>query len=120
MFLEFLKAFLVGGLICLIAQIMLDYFKIQTPYIMVTYVTAGVILTFLGIYEKIVEFGGSGATVPIIGFGYVLANGVKKAIIEDGFLGIFTGGVIAASGGIAAAVFFGYCMAVIFTPKAKP
>lgn len=120
MFLVFLKVFLVGGLICLIAQIMLDYFKIQTPYIMVTYVTTGVVLTFLGIYDKIVDFGASGATVPIIGFGYVLANGVKRAIVEDGFMGIFTGGVIAASGGIAAAVFFGYVMAVIFTPKAKP
>lgn len=120
MILDYIKVFLVGGLICLIAQVMMDYFKIQTPYIMVTYVTSGVILTFLGIYDKIVDFGGSGATVPIIGFGYALANGVKSAIIEDGFMGIFTGGIIATSGGIAAAVFFGYIMAVVFTPKAKP
>jgi len=117
---DYLKVFLVGGIICLIAQIMTDYFKLQTPYIMVTYVTAGVILTFLGIYEYIVDFGGAGATVPIIGFGYTLANGVTKAIGESGFLGIFTGGATAAAGGIAAAIFFGYVMAVIFNPKAKP
>ncbi|MBP3906818.1 MAG: stage V sporulation protein AE [Peptostreptococcaceae bacterium] len=120
MLIDYLKVFLVGGLICLIAQVMIDYFKIQTPYIMVTYVTTGVILSFLGIYEKIVDFGGAGATVPIIGFGYSLCNGVIKAIGEDGFIGIFTGGVTATAGGITAAIFFGYLMAVIFTPKAKP
>ncbi|WP_042276855.1 stage V sporulation protein AE [[Clostridium] dakarense] len=120
MLMDYLKVFLVGGTICLIAQIMMDYFKMQTPYVMVTYVTSGVILTFLGIYEPIVNFGGSGATVPIIGFGYSLAKGVMKAIESDGFLGIFTGGTIATAGGIAAAIFFGYVMAVVFTPKAKP
>ncbi|MBO3445805.1 stage V sporulation protein AE [Faecalimicrobium sp. JNUCC 81] len=120
MLMDYLKVFLVGGTICLIAQIMMDYFKMQTPYVMVTYVTSGVILTFLGIYEPIVNFGGSGATVPIIGFGYSLAKGVMKAIESDGFLGIFTGGTIATAGGIAAAIFFGYIMAVVFTPKAKP
>lgn len=120
MLMDYLKVFLVGGTICLIAQIMMDYFKMQTPYVMVTYVTSGVILTFLGIYEPIVNFGGSGATVPIIGFGYSLAKGVMKAIETDGFLGIFTGGTIATAGGIAAAIFFGYIMAVVFTPKAKP
>lgn len=120
MLMDYLKVFLIGGTICLIAQIMMDYFKMQTPYVMVTYVTSGVILTFLGIYEPIVNFGGSGATVPIIGFGYSLAKGVMKAIETDGFLGIFTGGTIATAGGIAAAIFFGYIMAVVFTPKAKP
>lgn len=120
MLIDYIKVFLVGGVICLIAQILMDYFKMQTPYVMVTYVTSGVILTFLGIYEPIVEFGGSGATVPIIGFGYSLAKGVIKAIETDGFLGIFTGGTIATAGGIAAAIFFGYIMAVVFTPKAKP
>ena len=120
MLLDYIKVFFVGGIICLIAQIMMDYFKMQTPYVMVTYVTSGVILTFLGIYEHIVNFGSSGATVPIIGFGYTLANGVTKAIGESGFLGIFTGGATAAAGGIAAAIFFGYVMAVIFNPKAKP
>ncbi|RDY29203.1 stage V sporulation protein AE [Romboutsia weinsteinii] len=120
MLMDYLKVFLVGGVICLIAQIMMDYFKMQTPYVMVTYVTAGVILTYLGIYEHLVSFGSSGATVPIIGFGYLLANGVMEAIKTDGFLGIFLGGTTAAAGGIAAAIFFGYVMAVIFTPKAKP
>lgn len=117
---DYLKVFLVGGVICLIAQIMMDYFKLQTPYIMVTYVTGGVLLSFIGIYDKIVDFGGAGATVPIIGFGYSLYNGVVKAIEQDGFIGIFTGGITATAGGIAAAIFFGYIMAVMFTPKAKP
>ena len=120
MLLDYIKVFFVGGLICLIAQIMMDYFKMQTPYVMVTYVTTGTILTFLGIYEKIVNFGGSGATVPIIGFGYSLGKGVMKAIEKDGFLGVFTGGVTATAGGIAAAVFFGYIISVIFNPKPKP
>ncbi|WP_297133646.1 stage V sporulation protein AE [Terrisporobacter sp.] len=120
MLLDYIKVFFVGGLICLIAQIMMDYFKMQTPYVMVTYVTTGTILTFLGIYEKIVNFGGAGATVPIIGFGYSLGKGVMKAIEKDGFLGVFTGGVTATAGGIAAAVFFGYIVSVIFNPKSKP
>lgn len=120
MFLDYVKVFIVGGLLCLIAQIMMDYFKIQTPYVMVTYVTLGTILTFLGVYEPIVDFGGSGATVPIIGFGYSLAKGVMKSIETDGFLGVFTGGVIATAGGISAAIFFGYIISIIFKPKAKP
>ena len=99
---------------------MMDYFKMQTPYVMVTYVSLGAILTFLGVYEPIVKFGGSGATVPIIGFGYSLAKGVMKGIEKDGFLGIFTGGVTATAGGVAAAIFFGYIISVIFNPKAKP
>lgn len=106
MLLDYVKVFFVGGIICLIAQIMMDYFKVQTPYVMVTYVTSGVILTFLGIYEHIVNFGRAGATVPIIGFGYLLANGVKTAIAKDGLLGVFTGGTVAGAGGIAAAIFF--------------
>ena len=98
MLLDYVKVFFVGGIICLIAQIMMDYFKVQTPYVMVTYVTSGVILTFLGIYEHIVNFGRAGATVPIIGFGYLLANGVKTAIAKDGLLGVFTGGTVAGAG----------------------
>ena len=120
MLLDYIKVFFVGGFICLIAQIMMDYFKMQNPYVLVTYVTSGVILSFLGIYQRIVDFGGCGATVPIIGFGHSLAKGVKTAIVKDGFLGVFTGGITACGGGIAAAIFFGYIMAVIFTPKAKP
>ncbi len=118
--LDYIKVFFVGGIICLIAQILMDYFKMQSPYVLVSYVTIGVILSFLGIYEPIVEFGGSGATVPIIGFGHTLAKGTKMAIDKDGLLGVFTGGLTACGGGIAAAIFFGYIMAVVFTPKAKP
>ena len=120
MLLDYVKVFFVGGIICLIAQIMMDYFKVQTPYVMVTYVSVGAVLTFLGLYEPIVKFGEAGATVPIIGFGYSLAKGVIKGIESDGFLGIFTGGITATAGGVAAAIFFGYIISVIFNPKAKP
>ena len=120
MLLTYIKVFIVGGIICLIAQIMMDYFKMQTPYVMVTYVSLGAVLTFLGLYETIVKFGEAGATVPIIGFGYSLAKGVIKGIESDGFLGIFTGGITATAGGVAAAIFFGYIISVIFNPKAKP
>ena len=99
MLLTYIKVFIVGGIICLIAQIMMDYFKMQTPYVMVTYVSLGAVLTFLGLYEPIVKFGEAGATVPIIGFGYSLAKGVIKGIESDGFLGIFTGGITATAGG---------------------
>ena len=120
MLLTYITVFIVGGIICLIAQIMMDYFKMQTPYVMVTYVSLGAVLTFLGLYEPIVKFGEAGATVPIIGFGYSLAKGVIKGIESDGFLGIFTGGITATAGGVAAAIFFGYIISVIFNPKAKP
>ena len=120
MLLTYIRVFIVGGIICLIAQIMMDYFKMQTPYVMVTYVSLGAVLTFLGLYEPIVKFGEAGATVPIIGFGYSLAKGVIKGIESDGFLGIFTGGITATAGGVAAAIFFGYIISVIFNPKAKP
>ena len=120
MLLTYIKVFIVGGIICLIAQIMMDYFKMQTPYVMVTYVSLGAVLTFLGLYEPIVKFGEAGATVPIIGFGYSLAKGVIKGIESDGFLGIFTGGITATAGGVAAAIFFGYIISVIFNPRAKP
>ena len=115
MLMDYVRVFIVGGIICLIAQVMMDYFKMQTPYVMVTYVTTGVVLTFLGLYEPLVKFAAAGATVPIIGFGYSLATGVIKSIQSDGFLGIS-----ATAGGIAAAIFFGYIMSVVFTPKAKP
>ena len=120
MLLDYIKVFIVGGLICLIAQVMMDYFKMQTPYVMVTYVSLGAALTFLGIYEPLVKFGQAGATVPIIGFGYSLAKGVMKGIGTDGLLGVFTGGISATAGGVAAAIFFGYIISVIFNPKAKP
>lgn len=116
---DYLKAFLVGGIFCLIGQILIDKTKMTPARILVTYVTAGVILTAIGIYKPIVDFGGAGATVPLTGFGYALANGVVTAIKKEGFLGAFIGGVTATAGGIAAAVFFGYLVALIFKPGDK-
>ena len=115
---EYLKAFLCGGLLCVIGQLLIDKTKLTPARILVGYVTAGVILGAVGIYPKLVEWGGAGATVPLTGFGNLLAKGVKKAVTEDGVLGAFTGGSTAAAGGIAAAIFFGFLVALIF--KAKP
>lgn len=115
----YIKAFVIGGLFCAIAQIFIDKTKLTPARILVSYVCIGCVLTVIGLYEPIVEFAGAGATVPIIGFGYTLGKGVLKGIAEHGFLGIFTGGTAAAAGGICAAVFFGYLMALIFKPKAK-
>ena len=105
-FLTYVKVFITGGLICLIGQILIDKTKLTPARILVTFVTAGAVLTGLGIYEHIVEFGKAGATVPISGFGYSLAKGVIKEVDEIGFLGIFTGGLKATAAGISAAVFF--------------
>ncbi len=116
---QYLNAFWVGGLICAIAQILIDKTKMTPARILVSFVVAGVILGGLGIYDKIADFAGAGATVPIIGFGNTLAKGVMKGINEKGFIGIFTGGTSAAAGGIAASIFFGFLMAVIFKPKQK-
>lgn len=115
---EYLRAFLCGGVLCAIGQILIDKTKLTPARILVCYVVAGVILGAVGIYEPIVNWGGAGATVPLTGFGYTLAKGVVKAVTEHGVLGIFTGGVIATAGGIAAAIFFGYLVALLF--KAKP
>ncbi|WP_099192453.1 stage V sporulation protein AE [Tepidibacter mesophilus] len=117
---EYLRAFVVGGAICVIGQILMDFFKIPSPYVLVSFVTVGVILTGLGIYEPIVEFGGAGATVPLTGFGYGLGKGVIEEVGKKGLLGAFTGGTVANAGGIAAAILFGYLMSLIFTPKTKP
>ena len=116
---QYLWTFLTGGTLCAIAQILIDKTKLTPARILVSYVTAGVILTALGVYEPLVKFAGAGATVPLTGFGYALAKGVEKAVTEDGFIGIFTGGVTGSAGGIAAAVFFGYIIALICKPKAK-
>ena len=117
---DYLKAFIAGGIICAIGQILIDKTKLTPARILVAYVTGGgVVLTALGIYGKIVDWGGAGATVPLLGFGYAIAEGVKKGVGESGIIGVFTGGVIAAAGGIAAAIFFGYFIAVIFSPKDK-
>lgn len=116
---QYLNAFWVGGLICAIAQILIDKTKMTPARILVSFVVAGVILGGLGLYDKVIEIGGAGATVPIIGFGNTLAKGVMKGISEKGFIGIFTGGTAAAAGGIAASIFFGFLIALIFKPKQK-
>ncbi len=116
---EYFRAFLVGGVLCIIGQILIDKTKMTPARILVTYVTAGVVLTAVGIYRPLVEFGGAGATVPLTGFGYALANGVKEAVAAKGFLGVFLGGVTATSGGIAAAIFFGYLVSLVFKPSDK-
>lgn len=118
-FLTFLKAFITGGILCLIGQILIDKTSLTPAKILTAYVVAGVLLGALGIYEPIAKWGGSGATVPLTGFGYNLAKGVKKAVESDGLLGAFTGGVTAGAGGIAAAVFFGWLAAVVFKPGDK-
>jgi len=117
--LEYLKAFLVGGALCLIGQILIDKTKLTPARILTSYVVAGVILGAVGLYKPLVDWAGAGATVPLTGFGYVLSEGVRKAVDEKGALGIFTGGLTAAAGGICAAVFFGYLFALIFKPGDK-
>ena len=116
---EYFYAFITGGILCAIGQVLIDKTKLTPARILVAYVTLGVALTALGIYQPIVDFGGAGATVPLTGFGYALAKGAEKAVASDGLLGAFTGGVTATAGGIAAAVFFGYLIALIFKPKDK-
>ena len=116
---EYVNAFIVGGFICAIGQIIMDRTKLNPAHILVIFLTSGVILTALGLYEPIVKLGGAGATVPLPGFGYSLAKGAIKGAQENGVLGAFTGGVAAAAGGVAAATFFGYLMAIIFSPKTK-
>ena len=119
MLLMYAKAFIVGGMLCVIGQILLMKTKLTSPRILVGYVTAGVILGALGLYKPLVDFAGAGATVPLTGFGYLLASGAIEAVKADGILGAFTGGAAAGAGGIAAAVFFGYLAALIFKPKMK-
>jgi stage V sporulation protein AE len=116
---EFLKAFLVGGLFCLIGQVLIDKTKLTPARILVCYVVVGVFLGGIGVYKPIVEFAGAGATVPLTGFGNTLAKGVKEAVDRDGFLGIFTGGLTASAGGIAAAIFAGLLASLIFKAKDK-
>ena len=119
LFWEYVRAFLCGGLLCLIGQILIDKTPLTPAKILVTYVVSGVVLGALGIYKYVVAFGVAGATVPLTGFGYLLAKGVAKAVDEMGILGALTGGVTAAAGGITAAIFFGYLVALIFKPKSK-
>ena len=116
---EYLKAFLVGGAFCLIGQVLIDKTKLTPARILVGYVVAGVLLTAIGLYKPIADFAGAGAAVPLTGFGYTLANGVRDAIAKDGFLGIFTGGLKATAGGITAAMVAGLLGSLVFKPKDK-
>ena len=116
---DYLKAFVIGGLFCVIGQILIDKTKLTPARILVGYVVAGVILGAIGIYKPIAEYAGAGATVPLTGFGYNLARGVREAIDKDGFLGIFTGGLTATAGGIAVAVVSGLIASLLFRPKDK-
>lgn len=116
---DYVKAFAVGGALCMIAQLLIDYTKLTPAKILVGYVVAGVILGGLGIYQPLVDFAGAGASVPLLGFGNTLARGVREAIAESGFLGIFTGGLKSTAGGITAAVVSGLIVSLIFKPKDK-
>lgn len=116
---QLLRCFVVGGALCVIGQILIDKTKLTPARILVAYVTTGVILGGLGIYKYLVDFAGTGATVPLTGFGYNLAKGTIEAVKENGLIGAFTGGLKASAGGIAAAVFFGYIASLISKPKIK-
>lgn len=116
---DYLKAFLIGGGICVISQILIDKTKLTPARILVSYVVLGVFLGAVGIYEPFAEFAGAGATVPLTGFGNTLAKGVREAVAQDGLLGVFTGGLKACAGGITAAVFAGLVVSLIFKPKDK-
>ena len=117
--LMYIKAFIVGGVLCMIGEALLLRTQLTSARILVGYVTTGVILGAIGIYKPIAEFAGAGATVPLTGFGYALAKGAIEGIQKDGLLGAFTGGITACAGGIAAAILFGYLASVIFSPKTK-
>ncbi len=115
----YLKAFVVGGILCVIAQILIDKTKMSPARILVGYVVSGVFLTAIGVYEKLVKFAGAGATVPLTGFGYSLAKGVEKAVDSDGVFGILTGGLKGTAGGICAAIVLGLLSAFIFKGRTK-
>lgn len=116
---DYLKAFLLGGVLCVIGQILIDKTKLTPARILVTYVVSGVILGAFNLYKPLIDWGGAGATIPLTGFGNTLAKGVREAVDEKGLLGAFTGGVKAAAGGITAAIFFGFLAALFFKPKDK-
>lgn len=116
---KYVWCFVIGGLICIVGQILIDKTKLTSARILVLFVTLGVILTGLGLYEPIVNLAGSGATVPLTGFGYSLAKGAIKGVQEEGLLGAFTGGIKATAGGISAAIIFGFIAALISKPKIK-
>ncbi len=117
--LSLLKAFFVGGCICVLGQLLIDLTGMTPARILVLFVTAGVALTAVGLYAPLVEWAGAGATVPLFGFGYVLATGVQEAVAEQGFLGALTGGLSATAGGVTVAVFLGFLCALLARPKSK-
>ena len=119
MLIEYVRAFCVGGLFGLIAQILIDKTMLTPARILVSYVVAGVVLGAVGVYKPIVDFAGAGASVPLTGFGYLISKGVREAVDKDGLLGALTGGMTASAGGITAALFFGLCMSLIFKSKPK-
>lgn len=116
---DYIKAYIIGGILCIIGQILIDKTKLTPARILVSYVVAGVILGAVGIYEPFAEFAGAGATVPLTGFGYTLSKGVREAVNDSGFLGIFTGGLKAAAGGITTAIFAGFIASLFFKAKDK-
>jgi len=116
---EYLKAFLVGGVLCVIGQLLIDKTGMTPARILVGYVTAGVVLSAVGLYQPLSEWAGCGATVPLTGFGHLLAKGVRKAVAESGVLGALSGGITAAAGGITAAVFFASIVALLFRSRPK-
>lgn len=116
---DLLKAFFIGGLLCAVGQVLIDYTKLTPARILTGFVVAGVILSAVGIYQPVVDFAGAGATVPLTGFGHLLAEGIRKAVSKDGFLGIFTGGLTAAAGGVTAALLFGLTASVFFKQRDK-
>ena len=116
---EYVKAFAVGGALCVFGQLLIDYTKLTPARILTLYVVLGVVLGAVGVYQPLADWAGAGATVPLTGFGNLLAKGVKKAVAESGLLGAFTGGFTAAAGGICAAVFFGLSVALLFKPGDK-
>lgn len=119
MAMEYIRAFLVGGLICMLVQILMDKTKMMPGRIMVLLVVSGSVLGFLGVYEPFAEWAGAGATVPLLGFGNTLWKGMKTAIDENGFLGLFTGGFTACAAGVSAALIFGYLASLIFHSKMR-
>lgn len=116
---DIIKAFLIGGVICGIGQLLIDYTKLTPARILTGYVVAGVLISAVGLYKPLVDFAGAGATVPLTGFGHTLAEGIRRAIEEEGFIGIFTGGMTAAAGGITAALLFGLIASAVFKQKDK-
>lgn len=117
--LEYIRAFVCGGILCVIGQILIDKTKLTPARILVSYVVAGVVLGALGLYQPIADWGGAGATVPLTGFGFSLAKGVQKAVAEDGLLGAITGGITSTAGGITAAIVLALLVAILFKPKPK-